>query len=98
METTPSVNQSARIIRVGVLFAAFPAANLAPYKYFVLLLNRLQKSCEFELFDTNNSDPFVSFLGASSAIDASAARAGLAAFGDRTRAEIVQAIKNHDLA
>ena len=87
-------------LRIGVVFAAFPVKDTAPYKYFVLLLNHLQKSCEYELFDVNESDPFVALLEtpAFGEVDAKSARSALAAFGERLREQIRDAIREHDLA
>jgi hypothetical protein len=87
----------ASFIRVGVVFAAFPAKDLTPYKYFLLVLNRLQRSCEFELFDADENDEFVRLL-ADGAVDADEARKGIKAFGARLRAQIDLAIHAHDLA
>jgi hypothetical protein len=84
-------------IRAGILFAAFPAKDLTPYKYFLLLLNRLQRSCEFEVFDPDDEDPFLRSLG-KRVVDADRVRAGLAEYGSRVREGIASAIGTHDLA
>lgn len=94
-------------IRVGVVFAAFPVNDLTPYKYFILLLNQLQHSCEFEIHDVNESDPYLAGLSVKpkwwqrftpTVINAKNARAGLGEFGARQREEIAKAIQEHDLA
>src|SRR4051794_354094 len=84
-------------IRGGLIFAAFPAKDITPYKYFLLLLNVLQRSCQFELFDIDQSDPFIKDLHAS-IVDANGARAGLDDFGYRIRKQIALSIEAHDLA
>jgi hypothetical protein len=84
-------------IRVGLVFAAFPAKDTTPYKYFLLLLNHLQRSCEFELFDVDENDEFIKGLKAD-LVDGDDARNGLEAFGTRLRQQIASAIKDHDLA
>ena len=84
-------------IRVAVVFRAFPANDLAPYKYFTLLLNHLQRSCEYELVDYDKDDPFVRFLEQSGVVDADEAHDGLVSFGDRVRSKIGEDIAYHDL-
>jgi len=92
-------------IRIGVVFATFPAKDTAPYKYFVLLLNQLQKSCEYELFDVDETDEFVKLLENPASVDgeilvvnAEEARSSLSDFGARIRAQIQSDIVFHDLA
>src|SRR5688572_7466825 len=51
-----------RPLRVGIVFTAFPVKKITPYKYFILLLNTLQKSCQFELFDIRDNDRFIEIL------------------------------------
>jgi hypothetical protein len=79
------------------VFAAFPANDITPYKYFLLLLNQLQQSCEFELFDVDENDEFIRGLAAD-VVDGDEARNGLEAFGTRLREQIHSAIKSNDLA
>jgi hypothetical protein len=93
----PPVQHVAAPIRVGIVFAAFPAKDTTPYKYFLLLLNRLQRSCEFELFDIDENDEFVKTLD-ETIVDADEAIKGLDAFGTRLRQQIAAAIEVHDLA
>jgi hypothetical protein len=92
-------------IRIGVVFAAFPAKDTAPYKYFTLLLNHLQRSCEYELFDLDETDEFVRLLekpdnvdGDLMLVNADKARDALKSCGDRLRARIRSDIDLHDLA
>lgn len=85
-------------IRICLVFAAFPANDLTPYKYFLLLLNRLQRSCEYEIYDISPDDKFINMLASPPIVDADAARNGLADFGVRVRQQIVEGIKVHDLA
>lgn len=89
--------QRTRPIRVGLVFVAFPAKDITPYKYYLLLLNHLQRSCEFELYDVDEDDDFIRLLG-SNIVDADEARRGLEAFGTRLHQEFASAIKEHDLA
>jgi hypothetical protein len=100
MQPSASVpsNHVAGPLRVAVVFAAFPAKDLVPYKYFVLLLNHLQKSCEFELVDLDEDDAFVHVLSMSGVANADQARAGLADFGTSLHSQIAAAIVHHDLA
>jgi hypothetical protein len=91
------VERKGRPIRVGVIFAAFPAKDTTPYKYFLLLLNSLQRSCEFELFDIEEDDDFIKRLS-SKIVDADTARNGLEDFGTRIRTQIAMSIEAHDLA
>jgi hypothetical protein len=96
-EELSEIARRGRPIRVGIVFAAFPAKDTTPYKYFLLLLNSLQRSCEFELFDVNEDDDFIRTLD-SKIVDADTARNGLEEFGVRLRHHIALAIKAHDLA
>jgi hypothetical protein len=89
-------------IRVGIVFVAFPAKDLAPYKYFLLLLNRLQSSCGFELFDVDEDDEFVQVLNKTvvnkTAADGDIVRNGLDAFGIRVRKQIATSVDDFDLS
>lgn len=38
-------------VRVGLVLAAFPREKVAAFKYFLLLLNRLQRTFEFEFHE-----------------------------------------------
>lgn len=83
-------------IRVGVVFAVFPGTDHTPYEYFVVLLNRLQKSVEYEIFDCPEDDAYVRLLEHLS-IEADMARDGLAAFGDRLRTFVEQEMDEYKL-
>jgi hypothetical protein len=83
-------------MRIGVTFVAFPSKDLTPYKLFVLLLNRLQRSCEFEIYDADEDDEFVGMLE-EGAVDADRTRARLDGFGQRIRMQIEARIKEFDL-
>ena len=93
--TTPADHQPP--IRVGVAFAAFPVRDITPYKYFVLLLNRLQHSCEYELVDIYRKDHYVKWLR-QKLVPANPARDSLAKFGARIHEQIAAAIDVHGLA
>ena len=91
-------------LRVGVVFAAFPAKDTVPYKYFVLLLNQLQRSCQYEFLDIDEHDAFVTILetatleAGEALVAANEARAGLGSFGERLRGQIRTLIDRYDLA
>ncbi len=94
---SPAAQHLSIPLRVGIAFAAFPAKDITPYKYFLLLLNHLQRSCEFELFDIPEDDGFVRALSAK-VVDGDEARAGLEAFGVRFRRNLIETAEAHDLS
>jgi hypothetical protein len=101
MAPDPEVGQPVTVrrlpLRVAIAFGAFGVRDLTPYKYFLLLLNRLQRTCQFEIHDIDGGDAFLRSL-AKSADNAQQARDGLADFGERFRRHIEQGIKRYDLA
>ena len=92
----PVKRQHTSPMRIAIVFAAFPARDITPYKYFLLLLNQLQRSCEFELFDVDEDDEFIKELR-KSFVDADKVRNKLDAFSIRLRQQMSVAIENHDL-
>src|SRR5262245_20640646 len=84
-------------LRIGLVFAAFPVKDVTPYKYFLLLLNRLQRSCEFEFLDYEKDDVFLHRLG-SGTLDADEARSELEEFGSRVRKQVQESMAAFDLA
>lgn len=97
-------------IRVGIVFAAFPAKNIVPYLYYLLLLNRLQKTIQIELFEIDTSDPFVSLLNVKpphneifkkkkvQQANATQVRSELDAFSKRIRDQLTKSVKDFDVA
>jgi hypothetical protein len=94
-----SASESRKLpIRVGLVLAAFPLEKATAFKYFLLLLNRLQEVFEFQFHDSPASDPLVSLLACTEALDAVATGDQLLDFATRLKADFDRKIVRHDLS
>ena len=85
-------------ISVGLVLAAFPRDNATALKYFILLLNRLQRTFEFAFYECTSDDPLVKWLKSARVLDADATRNQLSDFGDRLRQRAEDRIRRYDLS
>jgi hypothetical protein len=90
--TTPRVP-----LRVAITFGDFGVRDLTPYKYFLLLLNRLQRTCQYEIHDIHDKDVFLLSLVAERH-SAKRAKDGLADFEARFRGHLEQRNNFYGLA
>lgn len=85
-------------IRVGLVLAAFPREKSTAFKYFLLLLNRLQQTFEFAFYEPPASDPFIGWLVSKGKLDDDEARNQLLGFADRLRRSAEKQINEFDLS
>lgn len=85
-------------IRVGLVLAAFPREKETAFKYFLLLLNRLQKTFEFAFYTPPKNDPLVALLSSGRVLDADETKGQLLGFAERLRRRAEEQIRIFDLS
>src|SRR5712692_3931814 len=85
-------------IRVGLVLAAFPSENATAFKYFLLLLNRLQTVFEFQFHDPPRDNKFVRFLSTKGLKNPDETRDQLLDFARRLRAKFDLDVEAFDLS
>src|SRR3954470_120796 len=85
-------------LRVGLVLGGFPSEKAAAFKYFLLLLNRLQETFEFEFYDSPADDPLVRILGSKKPVDAETVREMLPTFATSLKRSVDRVIRDFDLA
>jgi hypothetical protein len=85
-------------LRVGLVLGGFPSEKATAFKYFLLLLNRLQRTFEFEFYDPPAEDPLMGLLRSKDLLDANSVREKLPAFANRLRQSVDRVIQDFELA
>lgn len=85
-------------IRVALVLAAFPSEKATAFKYFLLLLNKLQQVFEFQFHDPPREDKLVPFLAAKGLKDPDETREHLLEFADRLKATFDANVRAFDLS
>jgi hypothetical protein len=99
--TTPSSRSSRGTqdrLRVALVLGGFPSEKATAFKYFLLLLNRLQRTFEFEFFDPPSEDPLIEILRSKDPLEANSVREKLPAFDNRLRQSVDRVIQEFELA
>lgn len=85
-------------IRVGLVLVAFPHEKSTAFKYFLLLLNRLQRTFEFAFYEAPSDDPLNAWLGSGNVLSANETREQLLGFADRLHLSAEEQINAFDLS
>ncbi len=85
-------------IRVALVLAGFPLEKATAFKYFLLLLNRLQRVFEFQFHDAPEDDELVAILSGKEALDSDEIREQLLDFAERLKADFDENIEHFDLS
>jgi hypothetical protein len=85
-------------IRVALILASFPSETASAFKYFLLLLNRLQHVFEFEFHEPPNNDPFIRYIQSKKRLNADRTRDQLIPFSARLKEAFNQRIHHFDLS
>lgn len=94
--TTESQNR--KPTRVALVLAGFPLEKATAFKYFLLLLNRLQTTFEFQFHDPPADDPLVSMLAGKERLDADEIRPRLLDFAKQLKADFENNVQAFDLS
>ena len=86
------------LIRVALVLAAFPTEKESAFKYFLLLLNRLQHTFEFEFHQPPENDAFVSYLESKERLDADETENQLIEFSARLKGSFNKRVTRWDLS
>jgi hypothetical protein len=97
-QTSVSTARTQRPIGVALVLANFPSNQIAAFKYFILLLNRLQRTFEFGFYDAPARDKFICGLTQPGLLDPALTRSGLVPFGERLCLAAEERITQHDLS
>lgn len=98
MSSGEMTSRPAPPIRVGLVLAAFPREKETAFKYFLLLLNRLQKTFEFAFYEPPENDPFIRLLGSGEVLDADETRGHLLGFAELLRRRAEGQVREFDLS
>ena len=85
-------------IAIALVLANFPSKQVPAFKFFILLLNRLQHTFEFAFYDADPDDPFMATLREKQLLNPDVVRAELVPFGGRLQAKARETIERYDLA
>jgi hypothetical protein len=85
-------------IRVGLVLIAFRGKQARAFKYFLLLLNRLQRTFEFAFYDAPSDDPLTMWITSARVLDVDATRDLLVPFSERLQQRAAARIRAEDLS
>ena len=85
-------------ISVALVLANFPQKQIPAFKYFLLLLNRLQRTFEFAFYDPPPDEPLTAALRSKKPVDPGSVRRHLLPFGASLKAIADETINRVDLA
>lgn len=85
-------------ISVALVLANFPTKQIAAFKYFLLLLNRLQRTFEFAFYDPPNNHPLMTALRSEQLLDPDQLREHLLPFANELESSAKKRIEKYDLA
>jgi hypothetical protein len=94
----PPLQHARRPISVGLILANFPRRQVPAFKYFLLLLNRLQKTFEFAFYDPPAGHPLIGTAARTGPIDPDRLRPLLLPFEQSLREIAEKRITQFDLA
>jgi hypothetical protein len=97
-ELTATEKGNAPPIRVALILAAFPSETANAFKYFLLLLNRLQHVFEFEFHEPAKNDPLIRHLQSKKRLNADRLREQLGQFSTRLKQSFDQSRAHFDLS
>jgi hypothetical protein len=83
--------------RVALVLGGFPSEKATAFKYFVLLLNRLQQTFEFEFYDAPTGDPLIPILRSDDPQNPDLVREMLPAFANRLRQSVHRVARDFEL-